>query len=628
MVDIQVPWPLRRVYEVLAQSSNLAADSALVDALPKLTDSLRRSALEIIFDRGQDHGLNVLVAHFGAYDPALQSIVLEYVEHLHAAARRAIASEAQSARLSAIQFIRASDDVDLACLLSDALTCDCPRTKTAAAVALQGMALSYLQRQPPASDVHKLHRWAESGEPLGEALRRALECWHLHFRGEVLSAAMALSHFTEKALFEQTGPTRAHVYRALHEALHDCRTPEMVPCVLRALGHADLRPTAASVLSSWTDPPVVGALLQAAWLSRDPVIAQGFSRVRELPWLTDVVPERTGWNHEQWNAALRLLEISGIAADRKLLVYRRVLRSAPPAERETALWGLIQVPGVAGSELLREIAKHGDPPLAEIAARELLRRHPGEPVVAHHAAQRSGAAPAEPADELERHWARFDQQPGAEAERRTRELWERSATFQAFLAGRLRGADAEDRLRALRLVRLGGLAGEFEERVYALAHDADDRVRSAALSLLSELEGATAVRILRQALNDPNARVQANAVEVLEALGVGAAEPALTRKLESDDNRVRANAAKALLPHGVRDAAVTLLRMLTHESPAQRLSGLWVVQRLGLVSLLPRVRALANHDPDGRVRDRARAVVHELPAAPTPADAPATGARA
>ncbi len=164
-------------------------------------------------------------------------------------------------------------------------------------------------------------------------------------------------------------------------------------------------------------------------------------------------------------------------------------------------------------------------------------------------------------------------------------------------------------MQALAVIRTLGVVADFQERIYALSHDGSERVRSAAIGLLAELEGATAVRILRQALKDPDARVQANAVEVLAAIDVVNERASLEPMLDAPDHRVRANAVKALIGTHLREAAVALISMLEHSSPAHRISGLWVVERLTLTSLADRTRVLAEHDPDERVRQRARCVL-------------------
>ena len=50
--------------------------------------------------------------------------------------------------------------------------------------------------------------------------------------------------------------------------------------------------------------------------------------------------------------------------------------------------------------------------------------------------------------------------------------------------------------------------------------------------------------------------------------------------------------------------------MLTHESAPHRLSALWVVQQLGLFTLVSRIRRMAAGDPDPQVRERAEQILN------------------
>ena len=76
---------------------------------------------------------------------------------------------------------------------------------------------------------------------------------------------------------------------------------------------------------------------------------------------------------------------------------------------------------------------------------------------------------------------------------------------------------------------------------------------------------------------------------------------------------MRATAIAALLKSQSADAAEALLDMLNHPSGAHRISALWVVERLGLASVMRRLEEMAEADPDDRVRRRAQRVLRVLP---------------
>jgi len=169
-----------------------------------------------------------------------------------------------------------------------------------------------------------------------------------------------------------------------------------------------------------------------------------------------------------------------------------------------------------------------------------------------------------------------------------------------------------ERVRALSIVRCLGLVSKIKDSVLRLTGDADATVRSLAVAMLGDLPGEASERVLCAAVDDPDARVQANAVEALDKLDVPNRLQCTQTKLTSPHGRVRANAIKSLLRLDMRRAAGELLRMLEDGSCSQRVSALWVVQRLELRSVLQRVVSLSRHDPDDRVKQRARRVLQEL----------------
>ena len=138
------------------------------------------------------------------------------------------------------------------------------------------------------------------------------------------------------------------------------------------------------------------------------------------------------------------------------------------------------------------------------------------------------------------------------------------------------------------------------------------------MGVLSDLPGPTTTRILRDAVNDPDARVQANAVEALDRLNVEDRLPYIKAKLSSPHSRVRANAVRALLRVELREAGEVLLDMLEDPSQAHRLSALWVIERMRLRSVLHRIVELSHGDPDERVRQRAQRVFRDLGAQVAP----------
>ncbi len=607
------PDKLRHIYDIVSAVPNLAADAVLVSVLPQLDHSLRALAMEKLLERGQLGGLTALVGRFAGFDTHLRELVLGSVDRLFEATRVAMESDSVEARLSAVEMIRSSRNCALSYLLSEVFRLRCTRTTPAAAAALRDLAADVVRRRGERTGPAEQRSLRCAAGHLAGALRRALDGWQLHLRTEVLVAAAFLSDVLEPALFEKASKTRLHLSRALSAVAESEPDPAVAGFVLRALRHPDLRSAAAERIATTVDRRFVEQLLDEMWITADRDCAKACARIRELPWLDDERWSLSSLDPGRARSAVKLVALSGLASSAKLKLFSRLSGGRSEALREAAVWGVVGMDGPAACESLTEAVSSSDDVVSQIALQELFRRDPWTKRYRSRANFRP-PPPAEVARSIETdcdaYWDRFDQLDEAQRQSAGQRLRARSPErFSRELRMALASGDPDHRGRALAIIRTLGNAVEYEERIYALNHDPNRKVRSLAVALLSEIEGVTALRILRRSLNDPDARVQANAVEVLSERDLEQFEHALTEKLGADNNRVRANAVKALLPLRVREAALVLVAMLADTSPAQRLSALWVVEQLGLATLAPRVRKIASEDSEEHLRERAERVL-------------------
>ena len=165
-----------------------------------------------------------------------------------------------------------------------------------------------------------------------------------------------------------------------------------------------------------------------------------------------------------------------------------------------------------------------------------------------------------------------------------------------------------DRARALQLTQQLDVVRELSENIYRLTHDLDPLIRSLAVAMLNKLPSTITQRILKTAIADVDARVRANAVEVMDQLRDPDRKQYIEPMLKSDDHRVRANAVVLLLKLGQRKAGDTLIQMLEDSSRSHRLSGLWVIDRLNIEAMSPRVEHMMLNDADSKIRLRAKKI--------------------
>ncbi|MEZ6243741.1 MAG: HEAT repeat domain-containing protein [Phycisphaerales bacterium] len=227
--------------------------------------------------------------------------------------------------------------------------------------------------------------------------------------------------------------------------------------------------------------------------------------------------------------------------------------------------------------------------------------------------------------------------PASPAGRLAARRWlaEEPEGFTAQLAERLERGTIQDRVDALRQVRLLRAGDRFLDLVLARLNDPseDDRVRATAVAALAEAKSEAARHAVEAALSDRDDRVRANAVESRgrqshDEGDLATSSPefygALIELKDDGRHRVRANALRVLLGSGTlrrervfEPAAVDALESMLADARAEhRVAGVWLAERamsgagqarLGTrwAELAKRVSRIAGEDPSQDARRRA-----------------------
>ncbi len=608
---------LPAVYAALLNTENRAADTALATALPEVEPEVQPQVVEMLIERDNERALAQVAAAYASYDLHLRGLVAARGDRFSGGLRRCITGPSIEVRESAIELIRDCGDCRLAYLLAEALAQPCRRTVQRAAETL----LSLTERAIRGSTLPVTTRAGVPHCPVAVligAVRQGLRNWPLHYRMEVVRAAALLSAYVEDAILEAVADPRRKVARSFDNLIRSSQDPLMSALVLASLRARELREAACRNLGRPHDPAVVNAYIDAAWMLADNRIRVACARVRSLGALEHAVPAS---EHAPRRARglVRLLTFCKLGHARRADLLRSIIQSGSPAASRAAIWSLVENPFEGSGELLQSVAARQDGPLARVARLELIRRAGGRfatadmpPAVACDAATASPVGAGGSRQAFEMYWREFDSLAIADRVAIGHAIVESTPSFTVMLERQFAAPAAPDRLRAVRVVRELELVRQFEDQVYAAARDADHVVRSMAVSLLGELDTPVARRILREALSDSDDRVQANAVEVLARLDVEDKREQLAAKLRASNSRVRGNAVKALLDMRVRDGAVRLVEMLVSERGADRLTALWVVERLNMAGLAERIATMAESDPDPRVRRRARRLLEQI----------------
>jgi HEAT repeat protein len=628
----------RPIFRLLLREENSAVDQALLFALAHCEASEVEHIVSVLLSRQRPAALQGILAHLHRYPENTRDVLARQGERVFPGLREAAQSRDEQVRLNVVEMIRRGRLYRAAYLLDAALHDRAQVVRTAAADALRRLAAELLAAAPTPPDPatltpEQIRTWMgtleahrEDREQIASAIGSALTCFGLHGQTGIVEAAMWLADELDGTLWAALGNATTKLARLALSILENSSDPRMVPFALAGLQHAEFRPIVARTLCTCIDPAFLAEWVGQSWRFHSPKFARGVVVLRDLVCLRDSakallqIPE----GHERiphWLLA------TGVSLETRLTTLRDLHRRGERRIQRATVWALVGLYDERSTILLQKVASGTDAELARIARFELARRMPGqyhpEDLLGKRAIARpqptTPPAAIPQAASFARLWNEFEHLSEADRLSIGHDVFKNVRDAELLLRRKLTSLDPPDRIRALRIMAAVDLVPVFSEEIYALSHDPQPDVRSAAIATLGQLGDPTCRLILQSALLDPDMRVQANAVEAVERLSETFDPLALLPKLASPDNRVRANAVKALLKLGVREAAETLLRMMQDSNRAQRISALWLIEHMGLFTLASRVLAMANADGDQHVRDRAQRLVGTLTQRAVPA---------
>ncbi len=581
----------------------------MVDLLPHAEPSIREAALDLLIDRGHAPSLADVVAGYSGYDAAMRELIVDRAAMLSAGLRAGVASALPSVRIGAIEIIEHSGAGVLLYLLVEALSSRGDETKDRSSAALHAIATRVAQRQ----GVSHRTTYDEEARHLADALRDAIHRWRSHRRRDVLEAALWIGDPVDAVLRKRLGDSHSDLAEKTNLLLRRTSDPRLGGAVLRGLACSALRTAAADAITWAKGIDFLSSVFRQGYLLVDTRIERGFRSVRCGVWTEEAMSLLSELPDSDVSGAVRMLTLVGGAQERRYELLSEWIDTDHNGIRRAALWQLVDDPSQDSTSLLMVVASRRGGDTARVASRELRRRGLRDgPRVDAISPAASSAGGGRVRGAFERCWAILRESSVAEWECAADTLMPMVKSMAPLIAAKLSSADPLERLDALRLAARLAVVEEISEPVMRLMHDADAVVRARATSMLTQVPGPVAEKLLRDAVNDPDARVQANAIEALDRLNVRERIDGTAAKLTSPHGRVRANAVKSLLRLDLGAAGATLLDMLEDPSPDHRLSALWVIERLQLGAVLEQIQRLTRSDPDARIRRRASRVCNAL----------------
>jgi len=635
------------ILDVLRGLDADAADETLVAALAVVTPARQLEIVRLLLKRDRAAGLAGLPPLLHKLDPQARLLLIEQCDRLFGALRTCARSSNAQTRHNTLEIIADSGDAKLAYLAAHAIHDGSPRIRAQAAATLQQLAEKHLDdatrltadlNAAPAGGIdacrgaaEKLHALDESRTFIVAALEETLEHYESHHRPEIVETAMRYALDLEPSLLKQSTLKRGKLSHAIEETLSQRLQPAHATFVYIALSFQELRRKIVTILGRCNDSEFFHELIRRHWLGRDPQIRRHLGVIRRLAWLGDGYEATFNLPGDVAAVMPAWLLPLGLPVGEKISLLLNLLLLDDARVQRSAAWALTRIESPEATAALHGMLDHHEESVRRIATLELERRERAERRYTKPHTLKSRPddwarllEAAGISEDFESIWQNVERLDPGLARRAGTHALKFISSFTMSLQTKLLSKSPADRLRALRIVQTLALGRHFQKDVFAAANDADVEIRAAAVAALAQIDGETSRRILERSLFDESPAVRAAGIESIEALRLANARELVEPLIECDDADVRAAAIRCQLRQRVASSAKALMKMLVDARPDHRCAALWLIDQLRLQTLAPRIRVVAEADPDPRIARIAEHVARRL-GLRTPA--PTTGAK-
>jgi len=614
-----------RILEALTRSDNEAADQALGSAL--LADDGRAASplATALLRRGTDDALSYVARAYHKLDHRCQQILLRQCSTISAALRLAIRDETPQAKINVIDLAAAGSEPRLAYILTFLLHDDVPTIRARAAKGLCVLAGALVDRlesdgglnQPDDATGANHAKLMEDLHQYSIALRSALDSFPVHLRTEVVEAMLKLGPYLNDDIWGRVIEPKNRIGRAAMEILQRQSNPSFAGFAFRALTSEELGRTVARLIAADSSAAFMREWLKYSWYRFDTVCQKHLAWIKEFRWLADNAKALLESPPELQIRFVDLLMATSMPMSQKLHILDSLLTGKDFGVQDHVVTSLIGIKAPEAKELLSlcvslESTRGLSVRACRMAARHLHWLDPDRVSSGWVEDRRVARTGDNMGDCFDDFWKTLEGMDTVELSSAAKQLLMVDTHFLGRLQEKLQSSIADERIKAVSLVRKAHLAREFSTELCRLCHDVNAFVRASAVAALAELSGPQIEQTIVEALDDVDPRVQANAIESLEALSPPDLLDALQTKLNSANNRIRANAIKAIFKPQHALALRALAIMLEHPDPAFRVSALWAVSRATPLHLVATVTKLAKNDPDPQVKAMAQQAMVEL----------------
>lgn len=608
------------VSETVLQLSRRHAGALLDRALAEALDTAEMADLPVLVDQLLLHGGPVggegLVRHFHLLPQRLQDRVVREAGRLDRALRNIGQGGTEQERLNALRIISLSTDRRLLDQISRHLQAPEARvTREAAAILLRWT------QKICGSRGEAMQGRGDWQQALGRAVVDGCRSYARHRRRDVLLAACCLGASRPDWLERFFNTEHGAATRALGAMMDSLDQPPVCRLLLEMLGHPVLESMALRAIARPKARRWVGLWLEKPSLLDCPAVRKALAGLERANHLIPARQELAEMSTIAQRALVRWIDRLPLAREAKLLALGRLGGCPDRQARLLSVRMLESMRCEQADDLISCYCFDPSGAVARRALRWLIRRNwTGLTRLLTHLVDSRFPCVQKMA---ERHlaarsftllWSQWTTLDAATRRGAARAWLKLDRDDRQRLTGKLRDERAENRLRAVSMIRALGLADRFAAELIDRLEDVDGKVASSAAAALGSA-GATEQMIsaLGKVLDHPDDRVRSNAIESLRRLGrLECSEPRLLRLAREGGNRSRATALWAMLQQPTEQSMAAMAAMLNDPRPAHRLSALWVVNRTRPLALIRRVTDLARRDPEIAVRRAARRITQGL----------------
>ncbi len=508
---------LKTTFDVLVSQPLPPARQVLVAALDSPYSLIKTRALETLIGLRDAEVHREIVARLHGFDADSRRKVRESGARMTKALADALLSDDREMAGNACQAALWFRDYDLLDALAECLDNPVPHHAALAADTILALCRALYDELASPRDYHNRRDPQTIRQHAISTLERLVSRLKYHQRQEVVEAFLILVNRDNVTLQRILRDPDDEAYRTTISALKQCTHGGVMRLLLSCLADPNTPLSVLMAIVQRTDAKFIHNLLRQIEHGSSAPVLSNLARVNSIAWLVEDRSMLAGMDEVGQSAAMRLATATAIGEDTVIDVARYLLEEGKGAAKKTAVTAVCKIHSPDADELLIQAVSSEDPEVQAIAARELRPREIPDAVPmllellgSPHDKAKQTAYRCLSDLNARRYIAMFDSMD-EETQLSMGEIVKAvDSRADKLICQELDSKSRNRRGRALRMVKVLRFAEDpnVEQRLLALAEDADHLTRAAAIEALADADSDPAAQALKKAAEDSSTSVQ------------------------------------------------------------------------------------------------------------------------